>query len=544
MKLYLKCASPVHIGTGKLLEVFDYVFHQERVIKLNPDACLNRIYETHADSLEQYSKWVNQTAQKINTLDREKRYKKGKEKKQYNQILAELRRNFNLINFCEKELNDPALAEELLSNPECHRQTMYALGRPGGTRQLREMMHVNGKPYIPGSSLKGALRTALAYRALKNLNKGQFDILLSGKQGTNIRGIGAILKRIRKMSEDAIRAIESHQFGNTKEALERLNKEQKNWQKNIGEEVEKVVFGCGFEKKGKILYDDPKFDLLKLVHISDTTESDAEPIAAQLNSFTRDGRSGAIKSGAPQFCEFLDEGSEFSCELRVDKKQLKAILNNRVNGWIDLREKFEQLFRIHLDDGVENLETEIFHSVQDALRQFSAAIIQKESEWLNRFKPQEVSRIRSFYDQLNNKETPLRIGFSSGWHSTTVGLALAEHTQLREYLPELIYTFNLDLIYKQQNLLKNAQKNPRKVEAQIRLLKRQSSADRFPASRRLISLQRQPYAAVGWMLLSDNPFPETRKKPKEKATPESPDREEAPKSFEAKVEQLKNKFNQ
>jgi len=546
MDLYLKCISPVHIGTGKVLEPFDYVFYQEKVIVLNQDACLARIYEKHPEGIDLYSRWITETSRKIanarQDFNNARRQRNWQKRSHYNQLMSDLRRNFNLVYFCEKELQDPDLARELQTDSRYHWQTMYTISRPRGTMQLREIIQVNGEPYIPGSSLKGAIRTALAYRAIKNLDENDVQLLLNGDKKTNIFGIKKVLDKIRQLSQQAIQTINSGNVEKTNRALRELSNERKKWQRKIGDEVEKVVFGCGDATKFGIKYDDPKFDLLRLIKVSDTLDGNWEMIVGHLLSFTRDGRTGGLKAQPVQFCEFLDSQSTFRIRVEIDTGLIQEILKNSVKGWIGFQEKFMKLFAVAPDALSQELEEQVLQSLLQAIREFSEGIIKHETQWLENFSGKEVQSIQRFYDNLNDRNYYLRVGFSSGWHATTIGLALMEHPLLKEYLPELIYAFNLDLIINQEKLLRRAERNKNRVEEQLRLLNREPNVRRFPRSRRLIGENNSPQLPVGWLEVSMHPFTKTSKKksvhPQQNQNSDSG--EEIP--FEEQLKRLKEKF--
>jgi len=546
MDLYIKCISPVHIGTGKVLEPFDYIFYQEKVIVLNQDACLARIYEEHPEGIDLYSRWVTETSRKIanarEDFNNARRQRNWQKRSHYNQLMSDLRRNFNLIYFCEKELRDPELARELQTDSRYHWQEMYTINRPRGTMQLREIIQINGEPYIPGSSLKGAIRTALAFRAIKNLDQNDVQLLLNGDTKTNIYGIKKVLNKIRQISQQAIQAINSGNVEKINKTLRELSDERRNWQRKIGGEVEKVVFGCGDTTKFGIKYDDPKFDLLRLFKISDTLDGNWEMIVGHLLSFTRDGRSGGLKAQPVQFCEFLDSESTFRINVEINTGLIQEILKNSVKGWIGFPEKFMKLFAMAPGAPSEKLEEQVLQSILQAIREFSRSIVDHEKQWLENFSSKDVQSIQQFYENLNDQNYYLRVGFSSGWHATTIGLALAEHPLLNEYLSELIYAFNLDLIINQEKLLRRAERNKNRVEEQLRLLNRVPNVRRFPRSRRLIGENNLPQLPVGWLELSTNPFIQSSQKNTNQLQQNHNDDfgEEIP--FEEQLRRLKEKF--
>jgi len=504
MKALITCLSPIHIGSGRVLECFEYYFHDGKIIKINLENSLKRLYEKYPDSIEKYSEWINSTTEKINNATKEfekiKRNSNNKFKDK-NQWLSHIRKNFNIISFCENILKDKSLANQLLTEPQFHVQKIPYKTQPRRTMQLREIIHVNHSTYIPGSSLKGAIRSALVYRAIKNLNDEDLKILLNGKNGTDISGIREIINKIKKLSGKTINFLKEKNNNEAEKTLKDISKIQKDTIKNIGSEVEKLVFRCGFidTKENIIKYNDPKYDLLKCIKISDTFDHSLELIAGQVNSLTKGFKNQGFKTQPIQYCECINIGSTLNFDIEIDFSQIRLINKSDSDNWIDFKEKFKKLFNIDFDTYSNDLKKAVMKSIMNAMDEFSKAIIQKDKEWLHNIKSYEVKEILDFYDDLEKKSTLLRLGYSSGWHSTTIGLAMAQNTQLKEYISEIIYIFNLDLIQKNKKILTdkyNIQDQPEKI---LNLLQRNINSIGFPVSRRMIELEKNKYMPLGWI---------------------------------------------
>lgn len=193
--------APLHIGTGReLLRGYDYVPHRGRTWFLDTEAMLDAFVDEHG-------------------------------------------------NFDERILGRPA--EELLDDGDFREDNpimQYSIaGRPRSTQEgavLREQIKdVFGRPYVPGSSLKGALRTVLAWHGYQ----------------TNPNA---------KLKVDAIRGSRS-------------------W---AGQEIERTVLGR-----------DPNHDLLRAIHVADSA-----PIAATaLQLVNAQVVTGGDKYGSPIECEAL-----------------------------------------------------------------------------------------------------------------------------------------------------------------------------------------------------------------------------------------------
>ena len=164
MERIVQCLSPVHIGTGKELEPFDYIVDGQRYIRVHLDAVLERMTPEQADDL---ATWVSQRADQIMELEERRAY--GRERTQLNERISAIRREMQLLNFRGA---DAALQEALRKDAALARYQ----GSWGFERNLKvreQVKDADETPLIPGSSLKGALRTALAFARPKGNGAGR-----------------------------------------------------------------------------------------------------------------------------------------------------------------------------------------------------------------------------------------------------------------------------------------------------------------------------------------------------------------------------------
>jgi len=216
IELAVKVLTPLHIGTGTVLtEGFDYVCHNGNTYRLDLDALAEELYT-----------------------------------------------------------RDPKLTETLLRTPPGQLlkpedlcpdapYVRYVLsGEPSG-REFREAIKdPHDRPYIPGSSLKGALRTVIAWHAWKEL--------------------GLSLSRIRLGSKP----------------------------KNAAEDLEAEIFGRDPEKGKK----SPHHDLMRALRISDSKPANISVLKIYpVKVWTR--RNG----GVPISVEAIKPGTEFVLEAVVDE---------------------------------------------------------------------------------------------------------------------------------------------------------------------------------------------------------------------------------
>ena len=552
MKLQLKCETPVHVGSGNELEPFDYVIDGRYLIKFNKKKCFSEIYRHFPEGITAFSQWLEEMAVKMESIEKEKR-RAGNDKnlkRNKNQELSDIRKNLNLIYFCENKLKSPELAQEFLTHSEYHDDKIICLEKPRGNRKVREMIREDGRPFIPGSSIKGAIRTALAYSAIKQMGSEDIRVLIKGDPQKGIGGIEKPLDAIGQALKGIKNKLRENDFIDPE--LKNYQDLVKRHQKSIGEQVERFVFGTGFiDNHNHIKWGDPKFDLLKFLLVSDAYPVQTKLLIGNVSSVTRD-RWGKMKP--PQsivLAELFDEGSvlEFECDFTADIL-LHILQNRRRNEWIGLEQAFKRLFAIDLKqydltkEGELRLKEDITQGIYESLNDFSKTILRRDKEWTERFSDGSMSELRQEISNLEKQEKLIRIGFSSGWHSTTVGLALSEKEELRPWLQEIIYAFNLDLIQKQKKLFKAKDKNQRiyrKDKAELnRLLNRASDEKSYPKSRRVLAQNRQPKDWMGWArieMISEKELSQKNESEKTQNTAADSD------DFQKKLLELKKKFS-
>jgi len=432
MRYQINILSPIHIGTGTKLELFDYLIVDDRFYRIDLDKFLHRLSEI-PEAVEKFTTWVETTSTRLAQArdDRER---------------TDIRRDFNLHWFCLNRLRNPSLVKELSTS-----YYLYQGGCPPRLwhRKVLELIKLpTCQPLIPGSSLKGALRTALAYRVLQD-NSFLWRDIYNGLPETDIRG-ARDERRPRK----------------------------------VGKSIEQVVFGCGFRgfRRGRELtiYGDAKYDLLKLLSISDTMKDDATLKLEPTASLTFDRFNNRLRPRYLDHMEVISPNSSFQLDISLDKNLLRIFKEGpRRTGWLGLEEKFKRLFGFDLSDlqqkPSEDAEAHILQHLLEASDHFSRATIKAEFNWLSQGDSSPaIQGIQAFYKSLQEKKGLLRLGMGSGWDSTTIGLLLKER-------------FPADL----QQLLN---------QGAIRSRGRPIARD-FPRSRRLVAFGRDRYQPLGWIQL-------------------------------------------
>lgn len=463
MERLVQCLSPVHVGTGKELEPFDYIVDGQRYIRVHLDAVLERMTPEQADTL---AAWVSKRADQIVDLEG----KKGEaDKRQVNERISSIRREMHLLNVPGV---DAALKEALRKDT--------ALARYHGERGFERNLQVREQakdadetPLLPGSSIKGSLRTALAFVALEEMAKDER------------KELGRAFNAIVKEAENAKR--------------QRSNGQVRRLQESIGREIEQVVFRCGKQRRGGPDYTDIHYDLMRAVSISDTCDAQAELIVPQIYTFveqrSRDGHRG-LDAQAPLIVEAHAPGNTFGLRLRIDGNLLRAASRNRRGDeWIHFEQRVRRAFgpevaRLLPDAPDAQLDRAVLTRMETAARRFAKAVVAAERRWEESHGHGSTDALRDFYEKLDSLMekglVPLRLGWGSHFMGTTLLLVLKEDEGWRSILEGCFRVFDIGI-----------------PPGLRRGMERKIDLDDFPRSRRLVADGgKRPVAPLGWVALA------------------------------------------
>ena len=471
MDMTLRTLSPVHIGSGNNIEPFDYVARNGAYSRVNFEAFSERLFDLNPDHVTRLSTWITETAERIDELERQRKKDRSRRREFQNELNA-VRRNFTLSHFATDQARVTDLSNQLMTDDDL---AYYRCAiNTDRQYQLKEQIKTaNHELYVPGSSLKGALRTALAFAVLTEANKG-FKLRLR--------------KRLSRYPDEARRL--------------RNPRDRRRLEAQLGEEIEQAVFRCGVKDKRSVSFSEVHFDLMRGVQVSDTFDADAQLAVLLANTFLRQadrnnrGRTPRLNAQVPVLLEALLPQSSFSVRLNVDLGFVRRAQPGVKGEWIELDERFERLFGLSrvalkkMDDATASSRT--LERILNACRTFSAAIVKEEVRWAEQFDRNDTGRILNFYNQLNALAdcVPVRLGWGSHFMSTTVLLALRGDSVLGEVMTDIVRAFELDLIWN----MKGKSGNPRTRTVRL---------ETFPRSRRMAALAGKAGVPFGWVALSD-----------------------------------------
>lgn len=489
MKVILKTLSPIHIGTDNTIPPIEYYKTTDKhLIVFNQKRCIERIFEKHGENgTQEWVKWVDQYVKKFEEP-------KGSPGKQPNQVLAQFYKEFNLVNFCKNILKDEQLLNELIKEPQYWQYRCKFLATDLPVQLIREQLKTNQKPFIPGSSIKGALRTALAAYVIKHLSREEAEQLWLGDQ--NYRSLKRTIEEFD--AKDAKKAAEAAEAA--------------------GKLIEEYVFRFGEKKFDRnqqreiIKYNDAKLDLLRFLHVSDAVPIQCQLAVGEMNScsfkYNRKTNSRTFNKPPIDLAEVIDANSTLEFYLDFDPNCRETLRKLQNTGqYIEIETKVKRLLGFNLNDSGD-VTKKVWERIQVALKEMAELIITREQDWLDEIKVNPAPTLRQFYQSLTMQSDLLHLGFAAGWHSTTICLALQANHYFAEQkaVEKIIRQFNLDLTQKDKRIMtkKESGLSEKERARRVQLLNRRISVADFPASRRLIATYRfnEPDTPLGWCQLT------------------------------------------
>ncbi len=442
MKMKLLALTPVHIGTGNTLEPFEYVVQQGIFSRISQDRAFSLCIDKYADFPEKFFAWIDRKSSDLIAA-------RG------NQAQNQVIRNFNIREFILTEYKDKELAAAVITQGSAYScAAMYGFTV---NKQVAECMKSTGnQPYIPGSSVKGAVKTALLYRSLMQMNPNDAKNLIYSVKKTNA-------------------------WRNPRSS------------RGLDEPLMKYFFICGNQEFASSRTD-ALYDIMKFIRISDAGMDSGDMAVYPAAIILPDKE--PQKQLNPQ--EAITRGSAFSFTITVGVTELKTILSKKHQGWSDLQAKFKRVFGVDpAAVSAENLEAEVVKSIRDALQKFSESQLLLEEKWTELYrhtlkvegKPDttnaDYSVVKRFYETFIKSKPYIRIGWGSGFQATTIYTMLLTTDDLKKFTLEMFHLYGIGI-------------PPGRANAD----KKVKNLDKFPKSRRVtIRDIDHPVYPFGWMVM-------------------------------------------
>jgi len=278
--------------------------------------------------------------------------------------------------------------------------SVYSLGCKTVPTEVREQIKTANRVYIPGSSIKGAIRGALLYWHLKT-NDWMMPVCYLKKGEifgyTNINLLDLIRGDVQRFSDGEPVPIKSF--------FEDYEGETK---KRCGNRFIEMVFGMKpfvLTEKGMHSNFDAKYDLLKFLHISDFMPVDARLSAVNLKTYSLKRENLEAKS----YSTIVEAvRGRFSGTISLSSQIYTALENTDEYPLL-----MDRLKIIGLKDDFH--DDEVINHLKTVLRDYNGWCIEKEIELAssadngNRFAEglEELER-------LNRSSNLIRVGFGVG----------------------------------------------------------------------------------------------------------------------------------
>ena len=346
--------TDIHIGSGKDIEAYEYTVKDKYMYRID----------------------MSEVFDKMNDSEKENFYKILQENNFFN-IRSWIYSNY-------KEEWGYIYKEKVSSDFEkYYKEKLDDKSQENSQLSISEFIGYNNKKYIPGSSIKGALRTAFIYSDfLENEKKYEIKSSYEIKNGKRVYNRKEIDKEVKIMESEVLLAEKEDRYGNK------------------------------IDKKGEKLGLEPKKDPFKTVKIFDTEEIELEKFSVNILQ---------IKEGN-LFCEVLggmykkiDNIEKINFGNEIDFKQ--GINFNIVLTEYYLKNNFRMEYKKNL--GIKKL----LDSLDDKMENILNFEIEKERE-------KDSYNLRNFYEFLKkifnsfkNKNISLvRIGKYTGFNDKTINL--------------------------------------------------------------------------------------------------------------------------
>lgn len=357
----LRALTPIFIGNGESIKPFSYLLDGNIVHVIDEDKFFAQL---SLKEQELYQKWIESIIYPLDQLNDEinKAREDFDKRRQLIRRRREIEAKFSLWNFLANVLKTRPLP--FVSKCEAYAVKCNVSPEQDGFRLC--MKDMAQKPYMPGTEIKGALRTAILYALVSD--------------SKNYPWLREKIKEISSLFKS-----ETQKW-----------KTIRNFEKIAGNVEAKMLRG----KKKDAIRDDAKFDFLRMIHVSDSTSLNPNSLCIELTQMF------GTRRYTKTWVETISPGSEVSVLISFGNPDhiLKELGLERLHEWISLPKLLEACYVRSKD------------ILEEEARYFSNEL--------------RLKTLISKLQRENKPDAPLlRIGQGQGFLGITVGLSIMKRDQ-------------------------------------------------------------------------------------------------------------------
>lgn len=470
-KIKLRTLTPLHVGTGEELAPLDYVVlaDQNRFYRLSQEEMLKFVTDQIDGGIGVFSNWVSEQITAMRDIRDNRAFSQMSNKMNPYEFCASMQKTKEFTRYLNDPSNSIFNAPVIVDNftKQRHRGAKsISLGH------IREAIKNHRKePILPGSSIKGAIRTAVFYHYLK-----------------------------KHADPKRIESLLIHQLNNKRAKKERF-----------ALPLIHEAFFCRTRVGERLKKDDEKMDLFKLLRCKDAQLIKQEQVLglAKVNIYLVEKKLSKDKTQSwmeatqqrqTSYCETIQAGTILESELDFDIEfllQLKPnIKENAVptkdgEQWIGIEQKVQQLFGIQLSElhagNKEAMRQQVLKHLYECLSLFNQAQIKAYHKWLDHFDTHDKKD--NYTEKIRTGSAPvfsridkqlMHLGYATGFAGMTALLFFLATDKRKILFKQLMARFGIG---NKPGNRGNYIPNP----------------DRFPKSRRLVEIGEKAIQPMGWV---------------------------------------------
>lgn len=391
MEYKIKTLSPVHIGCGEQLTGLNFILDGKKMYVLEPESIISLL---GPEKGLKFAQWLEINSNEIAKLDAEhweekKKDPRSEKTKTAKRDLKNKKQSLNLRVFVDER--------KLVSLEQLKGKAVYLIAAQDGVykdSEISPFVKQARMPYIPGTEIKGAIRTAILYCSLQTDKSLQswLSEKLKGFQAQHAQSLALVAneKNLGKPNPN-----------NQRQKLSKLKEFLEKEMSRISDQFEENVLTCK---------PDAKYDVMKFLQVGDSPLLRVEDlVVGKAEPFN-------MSNKFPIICEYLRP------ETLIPLTSFKLETNNS---------RTKKLDRMGFTESHKKLMSGL-NVIMSCCHYFYANLLQEEILYFKKHGKTSIVEHLQQIAKLNSPESPvLRIGKDEGYNSLTVGLAV------KKLMPEL-----------------------------------------------------------------------------------------------------------